>query len=486
MSVSVATMLEKPFINRKEELEILNNLYDKTKTEAQFFVLYGKRRVGKTELIRHFYQDKPHLYYLASKGSAKDQLRTLTEIIAEYFNEPLGRDAFPDWRKLFDYLGLKLRERKERLVLVFDEFPYLAEADQAVASYFQYGWNEQLEKTNVFLVLMGSSIGMMYKHVLTRNAPLFGRRTGQLLLESFTFNDSKKFYQTDDFEKLFSFYALLGGMPAYLGEFDDKKTILENIQEKILARAAFLNLEPEFLLSEDFNEPGKYLTLLKAIGIGQTRYAELLNATGLGNNELPIYLKTLIDLRLVQKEIPVTEPLPEKSKKGNYSLSDNFLRFYFSYVFPNASLVEGKEYAALFEKNRELLIRLIAKSYEETTIEFIKTAIKEKHLPRFYQLGRWWDKNTEIDLVGLNEEDNSILFVETKWNDKPIGADVLNSLKQKAQQVHWGSKGRKETYVLVAKGGFNGKLIEQASKENVLLIEKDKVNFSTSPNPLRE
>lgn len=479
MPIAINTILEKPFINRTEEMEILNSLYEKTKTDPQLFVLYGKRRVGKTELIRHFYQDKPHLYYLASKGSAKDQLRTLTEIIAEYFHEPLGRDAFPDWRKLFDYLGLKLRERNERLVLIFDEFPYLAESDPAVASYFQYGWNEQLEKTNVFLVLMGSSIGMMYKHVLTRNAPLFGRRTGQLLLEPFTFQESKKFFQTDNFEKLFSMYAIVGGMPAYLRELDDRKTISENIQDKILTRATFLNLEPEFLLSEDFNEPAKYLTLLKAIGIGQTRYAELLNATGLANNELPIYLKNLIDLKLVQKDIPVTEPMPEKSKKGSYSLSDNFLRFYFSYVFPNASLVEEKEYAALFEKNKELLIRLIAKSYEETTGEFIKTAMKAKSIPHFSQMGRWWDKSTEIDLIGLNKEENTILFVETKWNTKPIGTEVLNSLKQKAQQVQWGNKDRKEYFALVAKGGFTEELIHQTQQESVLLIEKDTVKTSS-------
>jgi AAA+ ATPase superfamily predicted ATPase len=473
MAIASKTIVKKSFINRTEEMSMLNALYEKTKAEPQFFVLYGKRRVGKTELMRHFYKDKPHLYYLASKGSAKDQLRTLTEIIADYFHEPLGRDAFPDWRKLFDYLGLKLRERKERLVLVFDEFPYLAESDPAISSYFQYGWNEQLEKTNVFLVLMGSSIGMMYKHVLTRNAPLFGRRTGQLLLEPFVFKESKKFYHAGDFEKLFSFYAIVGGMPAYLREFDERNSLVENIREKILTRATFLNLEPELLLSEDFNEPAKYLTILKAIGIGQTRYAELLNVTGLANNELPVYLKNLIDLRLIQKEVPVTEPIPEKSKKGSYSLSDNFLRFYFSYIFPNASLVEEKEYATLFNKNKNLLIQLIAKSYEETTSEFIKTAMKKRRLPHFNKLGRWWDKNTEIDLVGLNEETNSILFVETKWNNKPIGMDILHSLKQKASHVQWGSNERKEYFALVARGGFTEALKKQAQQEEILLIEKD-------------
>jgi hypothetical protein len=463
------------FVDRTEEMTILNGLYQKTDTQAQLLVLYGKRRVGKTELIRHFYQGKPHIYYLASRGSAKDQLRTLTEVITNYFGDPLGRDAFPDWRHLFDYLGAKLRASKERLVLVIDEFPYLAESEAAMSSYFQYGWDEQLENTNIFLVIMGSSISMIYKHVLTKKAPLYGRRTGQLLLEPFSFHESRNFFQTTDFEKLFSFYAVLGGMPAYLREFDDSKTVLENIRDKILTRAAFLNLEPELLLSDDFNEPRTYLTILKAIGLGQTRYSELLNTTGLANNELPIYLKTLIELRLVKKEIPITEDMPEKSKKSNYSLSDNFLRFYFSYVFPNASLVESRAFTVLFEKNKELLIRLIAKSYEETTAELVREAIHTQALPPFYRLGRWWNKNTEIDLVCLNDENNSILFVETKWNTKLLRTDVLDNLQQKSQQVVWGKPGRKEYYALVSKGGFSDELRERAKAEGVVLIQKDKV-----------
>jgi hypothetical protein len=217
------------------------------------------------------------------------------------------------------------------------------------------------------------------------------------------------------------------------------------------------------------------LTILKAIGLGQTRYSELLNATGLANNELPIYLKTLIEVRLVKKEIPITEDVPEKSKKGNYSLTDNFFRFYFSYVFPNASLVESRAFPALFEKNKELLVKLIAKSYEETTAEFVRTAIQTGALPPLYRLGRWWDKNTEIDLVGLNDENNSILFVETKWNTKPLRTEVLDDLKQKAEQVVWGRPNRKEYFALIAKCGFSGELLARAKAEAVVLIQEDKI-----------
>lgn len=459
------------FVNREIELDFLEKLYKKTEKQAQFLVLYGRRRVGKTELVKQFFKNKPNLYYLASKGSAKDQLRTATEIITGYFGEEfLGRDAFLEWRALFDYLGKKLKDTGERLVLVFDEFPYLVESDKALSSYFQYGWDEKLKETKVMLVLMGSSIAMMYKHALNHSSPLYARRTSQWLLEPFDFAQSKNFFDTGDFEKVFSFYALAGGIPAYLKEFDAQKSILKNIEEKVLTKGSFLYLEPELLLADEFKEPRKYLTILKAVGLGRTKYSELLNSTGFENNILSSYLRTLIDLKIVKREVPITEKSPQKSKKGNYSLADSFLSFYFSFVFPNMSLVESGALKTLFDRNKEMLIRIIAKAYADTTGEFIKDAINKDLLPYFEQMGRWWGKNTEIDLVGLNQEANSILFVEAKWNKKPLGIRVLQNLKNKAQVVNWGKKGRKEHFALVAKGGFSNKLIKQAQKENVVLL----------------
>lgn len=464
------------FVNREEELSFLENLYQKTESQAQFLVLYGKRRVGKTELIKQFFKDKPNLYYLASKGSAKDQLRTATEIITRHFGEEfLGRDAFSEWRTLFDYLGKKLKDTGERLILVFDEFPYLVESDKAVPSYFQYGWDERLKDTQVMLILMGSSIAMMYKHALGHSSPLYARRTSQWLLEPFTFAQSKNFFDSDDFERVFSLYALSGGIPAYLKEFDVQKNVLDNIEEKVLTKGAFLYLEPELLLADEFKEPRKYLTILKAVGLGRTKYAELLSSTGFENNILSSYLRTLIDLKIVKREIPVTEKSPKKSKKGSYSLADSFLRFYFSFVFPDLSLAESGEVKTLFDKNKKVLTQLIAKAYENTTAEFIKTVIKKGSLPHFEQMGRWWDKDTEIDLVGLNKEENGILFVETKWNNKPLDVRVLQDLKKKSKKVKWGRKNRKEYFALVAKGGFSEELIRQVEKEGTMFILEDKI-----------
>jgi len=274
---------------------------------------------------------------------------------------------------------------------------------------------------------------------------------------------------------LFSLFAISGGIPAYARVFDGQKTLKQNIEENVLSEGKYLSVEPELLLSEEFDDARSYLTILQAIGLGRTKFSEILQQSHLPATALPIYLQTLTELRLVKKEVPVTEPIPEKSKRGSYSLSDPFLRFYFSFIFPNNSLIKGHSYEALFAQHGEILTRLVAKSYEDATSEFIQGVINRQILPQFEQMGRWWDKNTEIDLVGLNKAENSILFVETKWNTKPIDKDVLEDLKRKAKTVEWGSEGRKEYYALVAKGGFTDRLIEQAKGENILLIDKDQV-----------
>lgn len=464
-----------PFINRKEELTLFEKLYKEAEKEGQFLVLYGKRRVGKTELIKHFFQDKQHFYYLASRIAARDQLKTVSGVLADYLHEPfLKNTSFSSWRDLFDFLAKRMEQNTVPQVLVFDEFPYLVEGDEGMSSYFQYGWDERLKKTKTFLILSGSSIGMMYKHALVYTAPLYGRRTSQLFLESFSFQEAKKFYNATDFEKTFSFYAIGGGVPGYLRQFDTKVSLWENIKGKILTKGTLMNSDPELIISEELQELQHYLTILKAIGSGRTKLGEIVNASHLESNVITKYLDVLMRMRWVKREVPVTAER-ENSKKGIYMLSDSYFRFYYTFVFPNQSAIEGGQTEYVLQKIKESFPYFVSKIYEDTTKEFIQQAIASGALPQFFQMGRWWDKNTEIDLVGLNESENSILFVETKWNSKPIGIDVLNELKAKTQAVMWGKDGRKEYYGLVAKGVFTDELKEIAKNEKVLLIQEDKV-----------
>lgn len=468
-----------PFINRVKELSWIEETYRNASKSGQFLVVYGKRRVGKTELLTHFAKNKPCVYYLANRTVKSEQLQSATSVFMAGLGDTyVAGSSFPNWREFFDYLIKKIGERKKSeppIILIFDEFPYLVEADEGVSSFFQYGWDMGLKDKKVLLVVMGSSISMMYKHALSKNAPLYGRRTGQWLLGPFSFQETKKFYPGVSFENCLSLFMISGGIPAYARVFDGQKTLKENIAENILPEGKYLSVEPELLLSEEFNDARSYLTILQAIGLGRTKFSEILQQSRLSATALPIYLQTLSELRLIKKEVPITEPIPEKSKKGSYSLSDPFLRFYFSFIFPNNSLIKSRSYEALFAQRGEILTRLVSKSYEDASAELIQNAISQNILPHFEQMGRWWDKNTEIDLVCLNKTDNSILFVETKWNIRPIGTDVLDDLKRKSQKVEWGRGKRKEYFALIAKGGFNKELMDRSKKEGVTLIKEDRV-----------
>lgn len=465
------------FIGRKDELEWLESAYVAAKKEGQLLVLYGKRRVGKTELVTKFMRGKPGIYYLANRTNKAEQLESATRCFMSGLGDThIHGSAFQTWRDFFDYLISKIGERPANgvpLVVVFDEFPYLAEADEGISSYFQYGWDGGLAKQKILLILMGSSISMMYREALEKRAPLYGRRTGQWLLEPFGYREAKEFYPSASFETSFGLYAVTGGIPAYAKLLSGDKSLKENIITEILPEGKYLSSEPELLIAEEFDDPKSYLTILQAIGQGRTKYGEILTECHVTSSALPIYLKHLIGLRLVKREIPVTEWERRSSKRGSYSLADPFLRFYFSFVFPNNSLIKSKAYKTLFAKKGEVLKQLVAKAYENETTEWIRRAVETGVLPPMPIMGRWWNRNTEIDLVGLDEESNSILLVETKWNIKPVGVAVWQKLRNKAKQVEWGREGRNEYFAIVAKGGFEEKLIELAKDEGVVLIEQD-------------
>ena len=325
------------FINRENELKYLNNEYRDKK--SRFVVIYGKRRVGKTELVKQFFKDIPHIYFLADKAPEKDQLQLLSEKIGLLFNDEfLLSRGFGTWYEFFRYI-----RNKGRIAVIIDEFPFLIEANSAIPSIFQKGWDEDLKNSGTFLILLGSSIGMMETEVLGYKSPLFGRRTGQLFIEPLTFWNSKKFFPEKFNDEFMYIYSILGGTPAYLLQFEPSMDLWANIKEKILKPQAYLFNEPEFILREELREPRNYFSILKAISMGKTRASEIINETGFEKNVVGKYLSVLAELRIIKRDVPVTEKSYEKSKKGMYMIDDNFFRFWFNFVFPNKSYIEEGE-----------------------------------------------------------------------------------------------------------------------------------------------
>lgn len=459
--------LKMKFINREKELKSLRERWKSKK--AEFFVIYGKRRVGKTELIKQFIKNKPSIYFLADKRNTREQLKELGEIVGNYFNDQILKSrGFVDWIEVFSYLKSKI---KKRIVFVVDEYPYLVENDPSTSSLFQKGWDEHLKFTKIFLILCGSSVSMMESEALIYKSPLYGRRTGQLLLNPLSFFESWQFFPEKSFDKFLSIFTITGGIPAYLLQFDPKKSVEENIKTKIFPKTEFLHNEIEFILKEELREPKNYLSILRAISFGKRKFGEIANETGLEKNILMKYLTTLMNLQLIEKEIPITEKTPEKSRKGIYKISDNFTRFWFQYIFPYKSYLEMDRYEEMIRKLRENFKLLEAHTYEKVCQEIL-WKIRDKIFP-FERVSRWWDKNEEIDVVGLNENTKEIIFGEAKYSRKEVDVDVYFSLKKKSAFVNWNYGKRKEYYILFSKSGFTEKMKEVAKKENVFLVEKD-------------
>ena len=453
------------FINRENELSFLRRAWQEDK--SQLVVIYGKRRVGKTALVKEFSKDLPHIYFLADKAPDRDQLRQLSEKVGLYFQDDfLLSRGFGTWHDFFNYI-----KSKGKFIMIFDEFPYLIESNPAIPSLFQKGWDEDLSHSGVFLVLLGSSMGMMETEVLGQKSPLFGRRTGQILLQTLPFDSAKEFFPTMTDDVFMHFYGALGGTPAYLLQFDPADDFRENVRRRILVPEAYLYREPDFILREELREPRNYFSILRAISMGKTRPAEIINETGFDKNMVGKYLSVLTDLKIIRREVPVTEWGFEKSKKGIYLLEDHFFRFWFNYVYPNRSFIEeGQIDYVLDLKIMPSIDRFISWSFEEICRSRVR-----KGAPQGIQCNRvgcWWSKKGEIDIVGLAEDENTVVFGEAKWSVNPVGTDILDNLTRKAKLVDWRKGERKEYFVLFSRSGFTANLEKLAGEREDLLLWK--------------
>lgn len=458
------------FVNRKTELGLLTEKW--SKSGSQLVIIYGKRRVGKTELCLQFAKNKPHIYYVGEKIPKQNQLQKFTEILKEYFkDEFLPPEGFRDWETVFKYIAGK----KEKMLIIIDEFPYLVETDESVPSTFQKAWDLHLAKSNVYLIILGSSISMMEQTTLSSRAPLYGRRTGQLSVKPFSFMELHDFFPEKTFEEKLAIYSTVGGTPLYLNKFY-QRDYFTVVQEEILSKGESLYEEVEFLLREELKEPRNYFAILESLALGKHKIGEIINGTGFDKGMVSRYLSILGSLHITRKEVPITEKIPEKSRKGFYTIDDNFFTFWFRFVFRNRSLLEEGKIEVVKEKIKNNLGELMSRNYERIAPEIIQDNIHKGVLfPSFNTFGRWWDKNGEIDVVALNDQTNEILFGEVKWSGKPVGIDIYKDLRAKAAQVEWGKNGRKEYYCLFSKNGFTEEMKNIAKKENIFLFREDRL-----------
>jgi AAA+ ATPase superfamily predicted ATPase len=424
--------------------------------------------VGKTELLARFCEGKRAVFFVSDLGSEISLRTTLSSAInAIIFGPGQMVDAvYSSWEALFQALGQAAQ--KERLVVVLDEFPYMLTAHPPLASILQKSWDQTLKNSQIMLILCGSYIGMMEETVLGYQAPLYGRRTAQYLLEPLQFKDARLFYPSFPNEDQIRAYAVYGGTPAYLHTIDPNKTLNENIQDNILTRGSYLYDEVRFILQQELREPRNYFAILQAIAAGKTRLNEIKQATGLDG--ATAYLDTLQQLHLIERLVPVTETQPQKSRRGIYRLKDNYLRFWFRYVHPNRSQLErGGTYPILENQVLPEIDHFSSLAFEEICQQYFwQNGLSEKlsFLPD--NIGRWWSANEEIDLVVVGEKD--AVLVECKWSSQPIGTNILADLERKASVVQQELGERKIQFALCSRSGFTPQLIESLTKRSDTLL----------------
>lgn len=457
------------FIGREKELASLNKRYENGGFE--FPVIYGRRRIGKTTLIREFLKGKKAVYYMSTEENADRQLMECSKIVLESFGYPaISGTTFSSWEKLFDYLT-EIAEQ-ERVVFVIDEYPYLAGQMPSVSSIIQKYIDTKWKNTHLFLILCGSSMSFMEKQVLGYRSPLYGRRTCQYRLQPLPYYESLLFFDKWEDEQKLLAYGICGGIPQYLQLFRNHDNLRDAVINEFMSFDGHLREEPKNLLKQELRDPSAYYDILSAIANGAGRQNEIADKVGKERNLLSGYLTNLCSLNIINK----IHPVGEKSKrKVLYRISDNLYRFYFRFIPSSLSLIE----MGMGERVYDTMIAPLLSDYfghifEEVCLEYVECLIRNGIIDELYtEFGRWWGNDplkkeqTDIDVVCMNNTD--VLAGECKWKNDKITMDIYEELRHRANLI---SDGKKVHYALFSKSGFTD-TVQQA--EDCMLVDMKQV-----------
>ena len=458
------------FIDRKMEMETLETQY--ARKEASLVVLYGRRRVGKTSLCTEFMKNKNALYFLATEESEVQNRNQFKDLTADYLNDPLLKNAtVNNWEIIFQTI-IHHKSPTKRL-LILDEFQYLGKANPAFPSIFQKIWDTLLQKENIMVILCGSLIHMMEEQTLNYGSPLYGRRTAQIKLKQIPFRYYGEFFPQLSEKELVPLYSITGGVPKYIELFENNTDLTEAIRQNILNTSSFLYDEPYFLLQKEVSEISSYFSIIKTIAAGNQKLSKIASALEIPQSKLTRYLKTLSDLDILYRDVPATEKTPEKSKKGLYRLRDNYLSFWFRFIFPNLGYIESGHSEIVMEKIRKNFIdNHVSFVYEDICREKMWQLSTEGYWPFYIQnVGRWWNnKDAEIDILAIDDKDQNIILGECKYWKKPVGIHVLDSLKQKSNLLDLPNPRCIKHFVLFSISGFTPELEALAKADSSLSL----------------
>ena len=454
------------FIGREREVAALDRLYESNKFE--FAVIYGRRRVGKTALINHFIDNKEAIYFMGVESNEKQNLENFSKSIIEYSSGIEAETSFLSFQAALEYV-FKLAEKK-RLILAIDEYPYVARSSKSLASTLQLLIDKYKDTSQLMLILCGSSMSYMEDEVLAYKSPLYGRRTAQMKIQPFSFEETCRCFKNFSDEDKALAYGIVGGTPQYLLQMDDRLSIEDNIKNTYLNPISFLYEEPTNLLKQEVREPAIYTAIITAIAVGASRMSDISNKVGEDSNICANYLKSLINLGIVKKETPYGE---KTSRKSIYSIEDNMFRFWYRFVPNNNSVIMRGAADIVYRRIEPQLSEYMGTVFEEICKQYLWKLLLDGNSPvEFSELGRWWGndpiekKQTEIDIMG-EQDKQTALFGECKWTNEKVDLGVLETLIKRSKlfsyiNVH---------LFLFSKSGFTKGCIDKANElGNVSLV----------------
>jgi AAA+ ATPase superfamily predicted ATPase len=446
------------FVNRVEELSRLQDLYESE--TADLAVIYGRRRLGKTALVRRSLRDCPEaIVYQGRQKTSELQLQQfIGRAEAQYPDVDRIRE---DWESVLGYLA------DQDAIVVLDEFPYLVEQDESLPSVLQAMFDHELDDSMATFVLVGSSISMMEEAALLGNSPLYGRSSLKLDIRQLPFAAAMAFFpMISDAERQVLTWGVFGGVPYYLEEIDPEASVGANVERIVLSRHGTLHDEPDYVLRMELTEPTRYFSILEALAGGKVSRNEIAGATGIEYNQLSKYLNRLERLRLIERDVPVTEQ-PERSKRSRYRIRDHYVRFWFNFLYGT-----GDRYDEFGEDAFETLIEPKLADFVSRPFEDLCGAALRELYPgeTILDVGKWWYGEHEIDVVGLTA-DETLLLGECKFQSTPLGYDTLASLETHTAELRWTPEEggeRTERYALFSRSGFEDSVREAAAERTDL------------------
>jgi AAA+ ATPase superfamily predicted ATPase len=465
------------FVDRQQELSFLNSLLERQHPgPAQMILLYGRRRVGKTSLLRHWADQAgiPSTYWSAEKEPAALQRRKL---YAALIGMPVNRaPIFESWSDVWNAAAQLIGEQKS--ILILDELPYAAEADPAMLSALQHAWDHNFKSSNLILVLCGSQVHTM-ETLLSHQSPLFGRMTGQWHLQPLSFSSLREFLPGWSVEERVAAYAIAGGVPAYLEWLDPTRNLTQNIREVMLAPGSMFVAEPTFLLYDEVREPNIYLAVIKAIGQGAHTLNDISNASLIGKAHLSAYLTRLQELYLVERRLPVTIPISglRKSRMGRYHLSDPYFRFYFRFLAPFHDTLTFDPDRVLTQVKEGLRAFVGQTAFEQISREWVVRQGKKGQLPFEPEaIGSHWSASVQVDVVAINWREKQILLGECKWGSDGSDRQIVRGLiEQKTPKVMKGlpdgGVGWSVHYAIFSRGGVTPAALAELRKFDGISVD---------------